>query len=74
MYNTMRVEKRNGNLEDVSFDKIQYRLRSLCNNECFDKELKIIALVLILILFWPIAAKAPKIIEAIDKKIIIVCH
>ena len=37
----MRVEKRNGNLEDVSFDKIQYRLRSLCNNECFDKELKI---------------------------------
>ena len=41
MYNTMRVEKRNGNLEDVSFDKIQYRLRSLCNNECFDKELKI---------------------------------
>ena len=28
----------------------------------------------LLMFFWPIAATAPKIIEAIDIKIIIVCH
>ena len=27
----MRVQKRNGNLEEVSFDKIQNRLKGLCN-------------------------------------------
>tara|TARA_B100000029_G_scaffold79_1_gene120 strand:- start:2250 stop:4877 length:2628 start_codon:yes stop_codon:yes gene_type:complete len=41
MYTAMRVEKRNGNLEDVSFDKIQVRLRSLCIGSEFDKKLKI---------------------------------
>jgi len=39
--NTMRVEKRNGNLEEVSFDKILVRLGSLCNGQEFEKKLKI---------------------------------
>ena len=30
MYSLMRVEKRNGNLEDVSFDKILKRIQLLC--------------------------------------------
>ena len=33
----MRVLKRNGNLEDVSFDKIQNRLNNLCNLYFLDK-------------------------------------
>jgi ribonucleoside-diphosphate reductase subunit M1 len=33
----MRVQKRNGNLEEVSFDKIQNRLKSLCNLDGFKK-------------------------------------
>jgi ribonucleoside-diphosphate reductase subunit M1 len=37
----MRVEKRNGNLEEVSFDKILVRLGSLCNGQEFEKKLKI---------------------------------
>ena len=41
MYTAMRVEKRNGELEEVSFDKIQVRLRSLCTGDEFDKKLKI---------------------------------
>ena len=28
--NTMRVQKRNGNLEDVSFDKVMNRLKKFC--------------------------------------------
>ena len=37
----MRVKKRNGQLEEVSFDKIQVRLNSLCIGHEFDKKLKI---------------------------------
>ena len=35
----MRVQKRNGNLEEVSFDKIQNRLKSLCNRSLNFKRL-----------------------------------
>ena len=37
----MRVQKRNGDLEEVSFDKILVRINSLCNGDEFDKKLKI---------------------------------
>ena len=33
MYSLMRVEKRNGNYEDVSFDKILKRIQLLCNKQ-----------------------------------------
>ena len=39
MYNIMRVQKRNGNYEDVSFDKILRRIQSLCIGEEFTKKL-----------------------------------
>ena len=41
MYNIMRVQKRNGNYEDVSFDKILRRIQSLCIGEEFTKKLTI---------------------------------
>ena len=37
----MRVQKRNGTFEEVSFDKILKRIRSLCNGEEFSSVLKI---------------------------------
>ena len=37
----MLVEKRNGSFEDVSFDKILRRLRSLCISDEFDEKLNI---------------------------------
>ena len=37
----MRVQKRNGDYEDVSFDKILKRIKSLCNGSEFSKELMI---------------------------------
>ena len=46
MINTMRVKKRNGSYEDVSFDKISNRLKSLCINpdlEFLDIDTSIIA-------------------------------
>ena len=39
MYNLMRVEKRNGQYEDVSFDKILKRIQLLCIGEEFKKKL-----------------------------------
>lgn len=41
MYNLMRVQKRNGDYEDVSFDKILKRIQSLCIGEEFIKRLNI---------------------------------
>jgi len=41
MYNTMRVQKRNGEYEDVSFDKILKRIKSLCDGPEFEKKLRI---------------------------------
>ena len=41
MYSLMRVEKRNGNYEDVSFDKILKRIQLLCIGEEFKKKLSI---------------------------------
>ena len=41
MYSLMRVEKRNGNFEDVSFDKILKRIQLLCIGEEFKKKLSI---------------------------------
>ena len=41
MYNTMRVQKRNGDFEDVSFDKILKRIKSLCSGSEFSKKLMI---------------------------------
>ena len=40
MYN-MKVEKRNGSLEDVSFDKILNRIKLLCDSDEFSKKLSI---------------------------------
>ena len=40
MYN-MRVQKRNGNFEDVSFDKILNRIKNLCVGEEFEYKLNI---------------------------------
>ena len=37
----MRVQKRNGDYEDVSFDKILKRIKSLCNGPEFSKKLMI---------------------------------
>jgi len=37
----MKVEKRNGSLEDVSFDKILNRIKSLCSGKEFNNDLKI---------------------------------
>ena len=37
----MKVEKRNGNKEDVSFDKILNRIRLLCDSNEFSKKLDI---------------------------------
>ena len=37
----MRVQKRNGSYEDVSFDKILKRIQSLCNGEEFSRTLTI---------------------------------
>tara|TARA_B100000282_G_scaffold279651_1_gene240179 strand:- start:304 stop:2868 length:2565 start_codon:yes stop_codon:yes gene_type:complete len=37
----MKVQKRNGNLEDVSFDKILTRIRLLCQSDEFSKKLSI---------------------------------
>ncbi len=37
----MRVQKRNGSYEDVSFDKILRRIQSLCSSDEFNKKLKI---------------------------------
>ena len=41
MYNLMRVQKRNGDYEDVSFDKILKRIRALCIGKEFSHQLKI---------------------------------
>jgi ribonucleoside-diphosphate reductase subunit M1 len=41
MYNLMKVQKRNGLQEDVSFDKILKRIQSLCNGEEFIYKLKV---------------------------------
>ena len=41
MYNRMKVQKRNGDMEDVSFDKILKRIQLLCNGEEFTKKLTI---------------------------------
>ena len=41
MYNLMRVQKRNGDYEDVSFDKILKRIQLLCIGEEFNKQLNI---------------------------------
>ncbi len=41
MYSLMRVEKRNGNYEDVSFDKILKRIQLLCIGEEFKQKLSI---------------------------------
>jgi ribonucleoside-diphosphate reductase alpha subunit len=41
MYNRMRVLKRSGSYEDVSFDKILNRIRSLCFSEEFENGLNI---------------------------------
>ena len=41
MYNIMKVQKRNGDMEDVSFDKILKRIQLLCNGEEFTKKLTI---------------------------------
>ena len=41
MYNSMKVKKRNGNSEEVSFDKILKRLKALCTGEEFTKKLSI---------------------------------
>jgi ribonucleoside-diphosphate reductase subunit M1 len=41
MYNTMKVQKRNGQMEDVSFDKILNRISLLCQGEEFSEKLKI---------------------------------
>ena len=41
MYNRMRVLKRSGSYEDVSFDKILNRIRSLCFSEEFNNGLNI---------------------------------
>ena len=38
---TMRVQKRNGDLQEVSFDKILSRIRSLCINDEFKTQLNI---------------------------------
>ena len=38
---TMRVQKRNNDYEDVSFDKILRRIRSLCIGHEFSKKLQI---------------------------------
>ena len=40
MYN-MRVEKRNGEFEEVSFDKILNRIKLLCFSDDFDYKLNI---------------------------------
>ena len=41
MYNTMRVQKRNGEYEIVSFDKILKRIQLLCIGQEFEKKLVI---------------------------------
>ena len=41
MYNLMRVQKRNGDYEDLSFDKILKRIRALCIGKEFSHQLKI---------------------------------
>ena len=41
MYNLMRVQKRNGEYEDVSFDKILRRIQALCIGDEFEKKLNI---------------------------------
>ena len=44
MYQTipkMKVLKRSGSLEDVSFDKIPTRIKSLCNSDEFNHKLAI---------------------------------
>ena len=41
MNNNMRVQKRNGEYEDVSFDKILNRIKLLCIGEEFNKKLNI---------------------------------
>ena len=41
MYNLMKVQKRNGLQEDVSFDKILKRIQSLCNGEEFIYKLRV---------------------------------
>ena len=41
MHSLMRVDKRNGNFEDVSFDKILKRIQLLCIGEEFNKKLSI---------------------------------
>ena len=41
MYNLMRVQKRNGDYEDVSIDKILKRIQSLCIGYEFIKKLSI---------------------------------
>ena len=41
MYNTMKVQKRNGSMENVSFDKILNRIQLLCQGEEFSKKLYI---------------------------------
>ena len=41
MYNKMRVIKRSGPYEDVSFDKILNRFRSLSDNNEFEHKLNI---------------------------------
>ena len=43
----MRVQKRNGDLEEVSFDKILKRIQSLCSGPEFNKKLNIIQLLLL---------------------------
>ena len=41
MYNLMKVQKRNGKQEDVSFDKILNRIQALCSGEEFIYKLNI---------------------------------
>ena len=41
MYNIMKVQKRNGDMEDVSFDKILKRIQLLCQGEEFLEKLSI---------------------------------
>ncbi len=41
MYNIMKVQKRNGDMEDVSFDKILKRIQLLCQGEEFMEKLSI---------------------------------
>ena len=51
----MKVKKRNGTLEEVSFDKVINRLKKLCNEEPAI-ELDIINIVMCLQDFNPITA------------------